>query len=134
MNDPLLLDIVTFLVNNGIAIGDGIDCFRDFSPEEPDDAIILQEYASAPPTSYEGNDIVDRSVQITVRSKDADSARQRALRIYNLLDVKDNARRIDFTSERFAQVFIKQLPFKIFSDENHRTIYGFNIGVATTIH
>lgn len=134
MHNPLLLDIIEYFVANGLAQGDGIDCFRDFSPEEPDNIIVLYEYAGSPPVPYDDAGVVHRSVQVTVRDVDADTARERALELFSILDVKDAARRIDFTTERFAQVAIRQPPFKIKIDANHRSIYGFNMGVTTTIY
>lgn len=134
MSRPLLLDIIEYFVANGLAQGDGIDCFRDFSPEEPSSAIVLYEYAGSPPVPYDDAGVVHRSVQVTVRDADADSARQKALALFNSLDVKDNAKRIDFTSERFGQVSLRQPPFKIKLDANHRAVYGFNMGITTTIY
>lgn len=132
--NPLLLDIVTYFVSKGLAEGDGIDCFRDFSPESPDSVIVLYEYAGDPPVPYDDAGVVHRSVQVSVRSTDPDAAREKALELFNSLDVKDVAKRIDFTPERFGQVSLRQAPFKIGFDENHRHIYGFNMGITTTIY
>jgi len=134
MHNPLLLDIIQYFVNNNLAEGDGIDCFRDFSPEEPDNVIVLYEYQGMPPSEYDDIDVVHRSVQVTVRDIDPDNARAKALSLYNSLNVKECSKRVDFTNERFAQVTLRQTPFKISMDENDRSIYGFNIGVTTTIY
>ena len=134
MERPLLLDIIEYFVTKGLAQGDGIDCFRDFSPEEPDSIIVLYEYRGSPPVPYDDAGVVHRSVQVTVRDFDADTARQKALDLFNSLDIKDVAKRVDFTPERFAQVSLRQPPFKIKLDDNHRAIYGFNMGVTTTIY
>lgn len=132
MQQPLLLDIISYFVSKGLAEGDGIDCFRDFSPEEPDDVIVLYEYTGAPVVNF--TEVVHRSVQVTVRSTSADSARSKALELFQSLEVKDTARRVDFTKERFGQVSLRQPPFKIKLDENHRAVYGFNMGITTTIY
>lgn len=129
MANPLLLDIVTFLADNGIVQGDGVDAFRDFTPEAPDSLVALHEYKGDPAVFYDPN--VNRSVQITVRDKDADVARQKALDIYKLL-MSDNLI-VQFTSDRWGQVHLRQTPFKIGQDNNDRVIYGFNIGITTTI-
>ena len=129
MANPLLLDIVTFLADNRIVQGDGVDAFRDFTPEAPDSLVALHEYKGDPAVFYDPN--VNRSVQVTVRDKDADVARQKALDIYKLL-TSDNLI-VQFTPDRWGQVYLRQPPFKIGQDNNDRVTYGFNIGVTTTI-
>ena len=129
MTNPLLLDIVTFLADNRIVQGDGVDAFRDFTPEAPDSLVALHEYKGDPAVFYDQN--VNRSVQVTVRDKDADVARQKALNIYKLL-TSDNLI-VQFTPDRWGQVHLRQPPFKIGQDNNDRVTYGFNIGITTTI-
>lgn len=129
MANPLLLDIVTFLADNGIVQGDGVDAFRDFTPEAPDSLVALHEYKGDPAVAYDPN--VHRSVQVTARDKDADVARQKALKIYKLL-TSDNLI-VQFTPDRWGQVYLRQPPFKIGQDDNDRVTYGFNIGITTTI-
>lgn len=129
MANPLLLDIVTFLADNGVVQGDGVDAFRDFTPEAPDSLVALHEYKGDPAVAYDPN--VHRSVQVTARDKDADVARQKALRVYKLL-TSDNLI-VQFTPDRWGQVYLRQPPFKIGQDDNDRVTYGFNIGITTTI-
>ncbi len=129
MANPLLLDIVTFLADNGVVQGDGVDAFRDFTPEAPDSLVALHEYKGDPAVAYDPN--VHRSVQVTARDKDADVARQKALKIYKLL-TSDNLI-VQFTPDRWGQVYLRQPPFKIGQDDNDRVTYGFNIGITTTI-
>lgn len=129
MANPLLLDIVTFLADNGVVQGDGVDAFRDFTPEAPDSLVALHEYKGDPAVAYDPN--VHRSVQVTARGKDADVARQKALKIYKLL-TSDNLI-VQFTPDRWGQVYLRQPPFKIGQDDNDRVTYGFNIGITTTI-
>lgn len=129
MANPLLLDIVTFIADNGVVQGDGVDAFRDFTPEAPDSLVALHEYKGDPAVAYDPN--VHRSVQVTVRDKDADVARQKALKIYKLL-TSDNLI-VQFTPDRWGQVYLRQPPFKIGQDNNDRVTYGFNIGITTTI-
>jgi hypothetical protein len=132
MPNPLLLDIVEYLVDNNVAVGDGIDCFRDYSPEDPDNVIVLYEYRGS--TSVPFDDTTQRAVQVTVRSSDPDYARDKAIEIFNLFKVKECAKRVDFTTDRWGQVTLRNTPFKIKVDENDRFIYGFNMGVLTTIY
>jgi len=128
----LLLDIASFLKTKGIVTGDGVDTYRDFIPEEPDSLVALMEYKGDPANALDA--AVHRSVQITTRNKNADIARQKALQIYKVLvDNQDEAYGIQFTSDRFGQVYIRQTPFRYKTDENHRAYYCFNIGITTNI-
>lgn len=129
MANPLLLDIVTFLTDKRIVQGDGVDAFRDFTPEAPDSLIALHEYKGDPAVFYDT--MVNRSVQVTVRDKDADIARQRALEIYKAFTSENLI--VHFTPDRWGQVHLRQPPFKIGQDSNDRVTYGFNVGITTTI-
>lgn len=129
MLHPLLLDIVLYLKSCGIVQDDGIDAFRDFSPEEPDNVVVLYEYKGDEVLPYEEK--VHRSVQVTVRDVDADNARNKALLIFKSL--QSDTHIINFTNDRWGQVYLRQTPFKIKTDNNARTIYGFNIGITTDI-
>ena len=129
MANPLLLDIVTFLADKSIVQGDGVDAFRDFTPEAPDSLVALHEYKGDPAVFYDT--AVNRSVQVTVRDKDADIARQRALEIYKVLTSENLI--VHFTPDRWGQVHLRQPPFKIGQDSNDRVTYGFNVGITTTI-
>jgi hypothetical protein len=68
----LLLDFATYFTTENLVQGDGIDVFRDFTPEEPDDLVSIFEYSGAPVQSF--NAAVDRSIQIVVRSKSPTTA------------------------------------------------------------
>lgn len=129
MANPLLLDMVLFLKNNGIVQDDGVDAFRDFTPEAPDSLVALHEYKGDPAVPYDP--AVHRSVQVTVRDKNADKARQKALEIFKLLTSENLI--VNFTPTRWGQVYLRQTPFKLGQDKNDRVTYAFNIGVTTTI-
>lgn len=132
MGQPLLLDIITFLTAKGVVMGDGINAFRDFIPEEPDSLVALIEYRGDPTIPVDP--AVHRSVQVSTRDKDADLARQKALEIFKVfVDNQDETRRIDFTATRFGQIYLRQPPFRYKTDENNRVYYCFNIGITTTI-
>ena len=132
MGQPLLLDIITFLAAKGVVIGDGVDAFRDFIPEEPDALVALIEYRGDPAIPVDLS--VHRSVQVSTRDKDADLARQKALDIFKVfVDNKDETCRIDFTDTRWGQIYLRQPPFRYKTDENNRAYYCFNIGITTTI-
>lgn len=129
MPNPLLLDIVIFLTSKGIVEGDGIDAYRDFIPEMPDNLVAITEYKGSPPVHYE--EAVHRSVQISVRNKDADAARRKALEIYKAL--KSDNTIVQFTPERWGQVTLRQSPFRSNTDSSDRVTYAFNTGITTTI-
>ena len=129
MHNPLLEDITIYLTNLGLVEGDGIDTFRDFTPEEPDNIVVLQEYKGDGTVHYD--DITNRSVQIAVRNTDADTARQKALEILKAL--KSDTLRVDFTPDRWGLVSIRQCPIRIGTDGCNRVKYAFNIGVTTTL-
>lgn len=127
----LLLSIISYLVDSGVCLGDGVDCYRDFMPEEPNFAIVFHE--------YEGDDIlpytehVHRSVQVKVRDTNAEIARMKAVQICTMLRSSAEDRRIDFNESVWGQVYIRQAPFKLSQDEDGRITYCFNLGITTNI-
>lgn len=127
----LLEDITTYLVEQGLVEGDGIDVYRDFKPESPDNIVSLHEYQGDPVSPY--TEVVHRSVQIVVRNKNAEAARSLAIRLYKAFMSSAEDRRVDFTPTRWAQVYIRQAPHKFSQDESDRVHYGFNLGITTII-
>ena len=130
----LLQDLSEYLIAKNIGTGRGVDIFEDFSPDSPDLVIIVREYAGNPTTT--GVDVLDRSVQISVRApKDNEGlARSRIWEIFNLLDtpedrVKDF--REELVNDRWMVFYARQTPFKLAVDELGRPIFAFNAGVAT---
>lgn len=127
----LLEALVAYCVTNGALNGDGVDAFRDFTPEAPDSVIVFHEYASdpiPPDASY-----VHRSVHVKVRDKSAEAARDKSLQVMSTFVATTDSRRIDFTDTLWGQVYIRQAPFKISQDELDRVSYGFNLGITTNI-
>lgn len=132
MANSLLLDIVQFLVDNGLVQGDGIDTFRDYTPEAPDALVSIHEYSGSPVLPYDS--AAHRSVQILVRDPSADTARQKAFNIFNAIhNALNTDGRLDFTPTRWGQVYLRQLPFFMKRDESNRAYYIFNIGITTNI-
>ena len=129
MPNPLLLDIVTFLTANNAVAGDGIDTFRDFVPEKPDNVVALVEYTGSPKVFYE--EAINRSVQVSVRDTDADAARRKALEIFKLFQSENSI--VVFTPDRWGQVYLRQAPFKSGMDSSDRVTYAFNMGITTSI-
>ena len=127
----LLLAIINYLVANGILLGDGIDAFRDFMPEEPDSVVVLHEYRGDQLSQYTTN--VHRSVQVKVRDTSAEAARDKALQILQLFISESESRRVDFSENAWGRVYIRQLPFKLQQDSSNRVTYCFNLGITTNI-
>lgn len=128
----LLEDIVAYFTAKGLIEGDGVDAFRDFKPEMPDNMVSLHEYKGDPVSMY--TDVVHRSVQVVVRNKSAVAAQDLAKKLCKALldDMADN-KRVDFTPTRWGQVHIRQAPYKFSQDESDRVLYGFNLGITTTM-
>lgn len=129
MAKSLLEDIVTYLTTQEVIEGDGIDTYRDFIPEKPDNLVAVTEYAGSPMVHFEPS--AHRSVQISVRNTSADLARRKALEIFKALQ-SDNTI-VHFTEERWGQVILRQPPFRMKTDSSDRVTYGFNAGITTTI-
>lgn len=127
----LLLTIVNYLVASGVCTGDGDDCFRDFTPESPDNVVVLHEYSGDPLIPFTTH--VHRSVQVTVRNKDAEAARSKAVQVCNAFRTTKEDQRIDFSDTSWGQVYIRQTPFKLKQDESDRVTYCFNLGITTNI-
>jgi hypothetical protein len=127
----LLEDIVTYLTRLGIIEGDGIDTYRDFKPELPDNIVSLHEYKGDPPSPY--TDVVHRSVQVVVRNRNAVEAQKKAIELFKALTPAGESLRIDFTDTRWGQVHLRESPHKFSQDESDRVHYGFNLGITTKL-
>lgn len=130
MSEPLLLDIITYLKGQGLVEGDGIDAFRDIKPSSPDDIIALYEYQGSPVSPFDT--ITHRSVQISVRSASADASKEKVMKIFKSFMTTNN-RRIDFTPDRWGQMYLRQTPFLVSRDANNLVTYGFNMGITTNL-
>jgi hypothetical protein len=104
--------------------GDGIDTFRDFAPNAPNNLVVLFEYGGVPGLA----DV--RNVQVMVRNVDPDAAKQKAWSIFKELDVPED-RILYLTDTRWAIIAARQTPFKIGVDENNRILWGFNLAITT---
>lgn len=127
----LLELLVSYGVAKGVLVGDGIDTFRDFMPPAPDSIVVFYEYAGDPVSPFTNH--VHRSVQVTVRDKNADAARAKALQIVGIFKSSAEDLRINFSEDAWGQVYVRQMPFKVDHDESDRTVYCFNLGITTNI-
>lgn len=124
----LLEDIVSYIIAQGLATADGVDIFRDFSPDLPDDVVAVYEYAGNPTTKGVGCRV--RSIQITTRSASAATAQGKANSLYNVLDQAEESI-LTLVPGRDVIAVARQTPYKIMVDANKRLIYGFNIAMTT---
>lgn len=127
----LLECLVTYGVSKGVLVGDGIDSFRDFMPDTPDNVVVFHEYAGDPVSQF--TDAVHRSVQIKVRNKNATDARNKVVALAGIFKSASESLRIDFTESLWGQVYIRQTPFKLSQDTSDRVTYCFNLGITTNI-
>jgi hypothetical protein len=127
----LLLSLIEYGVSKGVLVGDGEDSYRDFMPEVPDNVVVFHEYAGQPIVPV--IDYVHRSVQVKVRSMDANAARNKALQLFEIFKSDTESRRVDFSDTLWGQVYIRQTPFKLSQDTAGRVTYCFNLGITTNI-
>lgn len=128
----LLEDMLTFLIDSELYEGLGVDAFWDKLPDSPDSCIALFEYQGMGEYPWE-TDATQRSVQLVCREPSALLAKAQVTKVHNLIKSSlDETGRIDFNG-RFAQVMIRQTPFKMNEDDSSRVAYGFNMGITTSI-
>ena len=127
----LLLDLINYVTNKELIQGDGVDAFRDFMPEEPDNVVVFNEYRGDPLLLHET--ITNRSVQVVTRNKDAEAACSLANEICKCLQPTTDNALVQISEERWGQIYVRQSPFKLGQDDNDRVLYCFNIGVTTAL-
>ena len=126
----LLQDIVSYLISKAVVTVDGVDIFRDFEPDTPDNIVVVSEYLGSPLPV--GTTTVERGVQIVTRNKTYEGAQLKAQAVFNALVSENEDRRIDFTANRWAQIHIKGIPVKFKVDSLNRVYFVFNASVVTT--
>lgn len=124
----LLQDIQAFIIANNLATADGVDIFRDFIPESPDDLISVAEYAGVP--GLAGIDTQLRLVQINVRNTSYSSARSTSHQLYSLFHRSEEPI-LQMTSERWVITQPRQTPFQSNRDRQNRTTFTFNVALTT---
>ncbi len=128
----MLQELLTFLINNGKVAEDSSNGFIDFIPEKPDNLVALMEYAGNAPLPVDVCE--NRSVQVVIRDENLQKAKERAASIYTLfVDSMDDARKIMLTEDYWAQVYLRQTPFKYKTDLNNRPYYAFNMGITVQV-
>lgn len=120
----MLSALISFCVTSGLLKGDGIDAFKDETPNSPDSVVSFIEY-----NGYGSAFILThtRKVQVSVRDKSSYKAKMLATSIYNSFK--------DYPQLKIAgRSMITQplsLPVKIKIDEKGRVYYAFNMNVLT---
>jgi len=128
---PLLQAIIEYFKSKDLVEGEGIDAYRDFSPNSPDDVVIVYEYQGDPRAAFEL--MVNRSVQVSVRAKVAENARKKIAALYKSLISEEETLVVKFTSSRWGQVHLRDQPRIVHRDDSGRTVYAFNCGISTNI-
>jgi hypothetical protein len=121
----LLTDFETYFKLKGVLT----NMFRDTMPDTPDVAISMYEYQGDNPVPQVQGSY--RPVQLVVRDLSATTAKNKAREIYKTLMTEDGI--LNLTSERWCVIDLKQMPFRLKSDDAGRVYYAFNIGTITYI-
>ena len=125
----LLLDLVTYGIDQEIFTADGTDVFRDYMPDEPDNCSSVHEYLGEVAFI---NNILNRSIQIRVRNTDYVNGKAKAVAIYEALyQPEAEIRIIDFTASRWGIVKAREYPYLLNRDERDRYIFTFRLGIVT---
>ena len=128
--ENLLLDVIEYMIAQGVVTGANIDTFTDYLPDTPHNAIGLYEYAGTP--AFIG-DFANRSISVQVRNKSHENGRVKIQSIYNLFhkeEMEDSI--IMLTATRWSIIHCRSTPSKLRVDESKRTIFVFNMGVLTS--
>lgn len=126
----LLLDLISYLEVNNLVQGDGIDTFRDYTPDDPDEVVVIYEYTGAPFPDTDTN-ATHRSLQISVRSVSSDDAKGLARDICDSLRTETNY--VQLTETTWSLIYIRNAPVKIKVDDRNRSTYAFNIGITSSM-
>ncbi|MHA1302890.1 MAG: minor capsid protein [Candidatus Heimdallarchaeaceae archaeon] len=126
----LLLDLANFFINNtSVVTADGTDIFRDNLPDSPDNCVGLLEFEGIPSFT---SDVSNRSVQVTVRNTDYETARSNIWTLYNCIyKPESDVRIVNLTSSRWAIITARGNPRFLRRDESYRSIFLFILSIVT---
>lgn len=108
----------------------GKDIFTDFTPDEPNQVIVLNEYNGSGIATGMKN-FSNRSVQVTVRATATAQARLICWKIFQLFNNEET--RVIHLGERMTMMYPRQTPFKMKVDAQNRVTWAFNLGVSTQL-
>lgn len=123
----LVRDLGQYLIENNIAVGFGNDLFLNYTPDEVDDVVVLNEYSGGP--SILGNASLLRRVQVFVRNKDYQQANVKIWSIYNLFVKEDIF--IFHINDRYLIPNALQTPVPLMVDDKERQVFVFNLSFTT---
>lgn len=122
----LLNEIIEYIIASGFATAKDSDIFKDFSPKEPDEAVMVYEYNGSAPAPFTNTSV--RSIQIVCRSKKNVEVKPKIWGIY-----KSFAEHGQFITlgQRKCLLALRNTPIKIGVDEKNRNLWAFNMGLTT---
>jgi len=125
----LLLDMVNYAIAQDVVTGDGVDIFRDFMPDGPDNCVALIEYSGEVAFI---NNMLNRSIQVRIRNTDYVNCKVKAIAMYDILyQPESEIRIVDFTATRWGIVKAREYPYLLNRDERDRYIFTFRLGIVT---
>jgi hypothetical protein len=125
MND-LLLDVINYIIAQGCATKKDVDIFKDYSPDSPDECVIIYEYNGSAPAPF--TEVSVRSIQIVVRGFKSQACKALSWKIFKTLHPENKMMNI---GTRKCIIANRNTPGKIGVDENRRYLYAFNLGITT---
>lgn len=123
-NATLLGELADMLEASEILSDYGLSIFIDFEPDMPDNIIAVAEYGGYPIITQTG--AAYRSVRVTVRHKNADTAHRAIWDAYKLLDTPED-RIHDSTGKMWKIMQAEQTPYRIAEDISGRMVMRFNM-------
>lgn len=123
----LVRDIGQYLVAEGLAQAIGQDIYLNYSPDSPNNVIVLTEYSGQ---GFLGYGSLLRRVQVLVRDVDYQQSRQKAWSIYNAFIKEDQF--IIHLPDRYLISSATQTPTPLMVDDKERQTFVFNLSFTTT--
>lgn len=124
-----LLDaIINFIIAAGKASVKDTDIFKEYASKDPNDVIILYEYAGSAPAPFTNMSV--RSIQVVVRSKQSQTAKTKSWGLYNLFHKSDS---FIIIGARKCLIEMRNTPIKIGVDSTDRILWAFNMALTTNL-
>lgn len=117
--------LIQYIIDQGLAKEQDEDIFKDYEPSEPDDCIIINEYAGSAIDQYSNMNV--RSVQVVVRNNAGQNARILSWQLLKLLKPVDKI--IELGTKKCI-IENRNTPVKYKVDNLNRKYYAFNIGIT----
>jgi hypothetical protein len=122
-------DLACYLRNTiGVGTALGTDLFCNDMPDHPDDCISVYQYGGSPSNRGHGPDtgsLENFSLQVNVRSTNAETAESVCYAIYKALDIL--AANVIVNSVTYTWLRPLHPPFLLERDQSRRCIYVFNL-------